>query len=104
MSNVRQLHDMPVIPSNYTEALFEGFLAIAASHHPANIDFVPAPFDAEEASEAEADSEHLTLVDAGLLDEEPESEADAWPPVHEPVAESDLAWQADLTDAERWSE
>ena len=104
MSQIHQLHQMPVVPDDFKEALFQSFLSIAVAHHPAIASWKSEPFTPDEAAEREAEQVHLSLVDAGLLDEEPEDEADTWPPVHEPVAESDLAWASDLSDFDRFGD
>lgn len=82
MSELHALPDMPVIPSDYGEALFQGFLHIAAAgRHPANPNWQAIPFDGDEVE-------------------------DVWPLVGpEPLEDSELAWAEDMAqeNIESWT-
>ena len=99
------LYPMQVIPQTTPADVMRAFFqsTMHTPRHPADPRFNPIPFTAREAEHAESESERLRLVDAGLYEEEPE-QGDTWPvDLPEPVAESDLAWAADLSEFDRFA-
>ena len=102
MTHLHLVRPMPIYPQNPIQAFMESFMDSKRRHPTSQL--VPPPWTEQEADEGNERIDINALAEVGYFDDERDESPDTWPLVApDPVAESDLSWEADMTEIERWS-